>query len=862
MTPVKSIQKTCFICKKASKQKRRNQQVHPGNPGSSGIMDLEGRPKELNGEMLRSLIEVCPHCGYVARDIGEAAQVTENDLQSPGYRSLIDPEKPLLPYLFLRAAVLIRDTHPEKAIELYLSAAWSADSIPDPELAFQCRKEVVSLIFAEGKTFADIPSSQWIRILDTMRRCSDFEAVIAHCTSLLPIAGGTLRQGLEYELSCAKQGDNSPRTTLDLVKKYRSRSGSEEPDEEFIIGGRSYSIGDNCHGPGWNWEAETRTLALSNYQGTAIDAPGDISILITEPDNSINSTHGPGIHIRQGDLKMSGRGILNIRGDDYGIFVESGVLEVVMTALIIRTTKAGIHASGSVFFDEGSVLDNRSETTGIISEFGGLKVYGGSVLKIHALYAGIDLSGDMETIAGLYQIESPEGCGILIHHGSLTFSDNALDIISKDTCIRIDNGDLFFKSNKASLIGHAGILVNGSAALIKSNSSITGEVTGLSVTGDLDFSGGRCECSGEIGLSAGGDLHIRNTHITISGGTGITIGGNLDYSQGTLMVTGDMAFVVSGNAVISEGIVVGVGRIRGMVVQGSYNQSAGDISLSGEAQEGLLVAGDEMNVANGLLTVSGRKCGLDVRGDIVLENISLSASGNIGFSAGKSLSIDRGVVKIAGEEIGLSMKGGDLVIGQTVSISITGNAGIYTNGDIEIRGGDVQVTGQFGGLVLETGDLKIISGVVEISADDCGVLLVSGSMDVSSGIITITNSRMMDTGGIGVDIRKGDLVTTSLMKVKGESYGISVPCGEVSVKFGSLIVSGYHAGIAGRSISLESAVLTAYGKLEGALLLSGSPWNDPNARIQAGMSKRTAYDLFYAGQRYLHVYSGRPQPES
>ncbi|MCK9632801.1 MAG: hypothetical protein M0R30_14315 [Methanoregula sp.] len=849
------LQKTCFVCHHSSSPIKNASSLRPGTAGPSGIVDLEGRPKELTEYILRTQLEVCPHCGYIAEDIGKRTSITKDFLQSPAYGSLQNPEIPPSPSLYQRVALIqLAENNPEKAIASYLSAAWCADSLLKPELAVSFRRKALSLIFSDNKTFADIPSKQWIPVLDTMRRCGDFDRVIRHVTSLLAIAGPALQQELDYELLC---GDSEPHTNLDVVNSHRHRSGPQNTVDEFTIDGKSYSTEDDCRGRGWNWIAATRTLVLSNYHGSAIQATGDITIRLVQIDNQIESAHGPGIHLRHGNLKLSGAMFLSINGDGGGIFVDDGTLEMAGIFLKIRTKDYGIFTSGTITITDSCVIDVRSKTTAIKSVSGGLNASGKPVLKIFGMDAGIDLAGDLNQTEGIQQIESPNGCGIISHHGSLALTGCNSDFICGDTCINLENGSLSTKWMHGTLNGTSCVTVNGSCSITGSNITFSSVDFGLFVSKDMEISNTKCESSGKTAIAVGGKLQIQNVNISASGGMGISVGGDIKCAGGILMLQGDTAMQISGAAEISNAQIMGVGKISGIVVHGSYSQSGGDISFSGDAQEGMRVFGKEMRINSGSLKVSGRKSGLDVDGDVALENVALlSASGNIGFSC-KSLKIIKNVnIKATGEEIGLSIRGGNLFFGDTITVNATGNVGIYATHDIGIHGGTIQVTGQFAGIVMESGNLIITNGAIDIFGEEFGILLQSGSMEVFSGIIDITNSRMTDSGGCGIAVEKGNLAAGGIMTINGESYAISVPSGEIFMRRGMIEAYGFRAGITGKSMKLNDVSLTAYGKTEGAVVLTGQDtWNDEGVVILAGKSTKTATDTIYSDQKYVHAYS-------
>ncbi len=855
MPEIKTVPKTCFVCHKSSKQLNSAPSTHPITAGTSGIVELDGRPKELTAEILKNQLEVCPHCGYIAKDIGEKTGITKDFLQSPDFCNLQNPDIPPSPSRYIRAArIQLEENNPEKAIEYYISAAWSADSLHHREIAVSCRRKALSLIFAGNKTFADIPSDKWVPVLDTMRRCGDFDSVITYCTSLLAIAGPTLKQGLDYELFCAKQHDDEPHTNLDAAKNYQYMSESLKANEELIIGGKSYSSEDNCHGKGWNWVAETHTLFLSNYHGSSIEASGDLTIRVDQLDNQIFSTHGPGIYIRDGNLKFLGSAILSIQGDALGIFVESGTLEIAATVLIIRTKECGILAAGTIGVTNGSILDVSSETTAIKSVSGGFNTTIGN-LKIFGKTTGVDLAGDMNISGGAHQIESSDGYGILIHHGSVAVSDCVFNSVCKDVSLCVEDGNLSFNRVVMDLHGASCVWVNGSCSILSGVLNFSGEEYGFFVSRDMEISG-KNEFSGKIAIEVGGNLQIQSGNTIASGEMGISVGGNLNHAGGDLVLTGDTAMQIAGNAEISGGRIMGIGKINGIVVNGTYSQSGGNIFVSGDAEDGMRISGKKMTLNGGLISASGRKNGLSVAGYVVIGGGALLTSGNVGFFVGKSLKIEHGSLKVAGEEIGLLVRDGNLITGEVVTMTVTGKVGIYTTKDIGIHGGYLQITGQFGGIVSEKGNLIYSSGALEITAGECGILLQSGSMKVSSGMIRIANSRMMDSGGSGIVVEKGNLELGGLTTITGESYGICVPCGDISLITGKIDAYGFRVGITGNSLTLQYSSLTAYGKTEGAVVLTErGPWNDAGVIVQAGKSGKTATDAVYSGQRFLHVYT-------
>jgi hypothetical protein len=862
MPLVKTIQKTCFVCHLPSEQIIHS--FTQGIPGPSGVTDLEGRPKELTGIILQTRLEACPYCGYSAEDIGKETPVTRDILRTMVGPALKGPKIPSYPPRFLSAAYTqVAINNLEKAVEYFLLAAWYADSSGQSETAVFCRKKVISLIFSDDRSFAEIPPGEWIPILDTMRRSGDFQSVITHCTRLLPVSDPGLEAAIGFERRCAEHHDSGPHSFSDHGDKRHYPPLRPEPGEHLIIGGRHYSSEEDCNGHGWNWEADTRTLVLSGYHGSAIEAEGDITIRMDQPDNQIESLHGPGIYIRNGNLVIMPTGLLSIRGDNGGILVESGSIEIIQATIVISTKEYGMLASGTISVVNSSVLEISSETIAILSLAEGLNRTENSVLKLSGKRQGVELAGDLTSSGGVLQIESSEGSGMLIRQGSLTLSECLLEIVCRDRCIYLGGGNVIFTVMRADLNGTSCMEVTGSCRINHCLVNGSGDQYGFSISENLELSSVNCQLYGSIAISTGRNLLITDGTITASGGTCIATGGNLKYSGMILTLTGDTAMEIAGNAEISGGVIMGAGTIAGLRVKGDYFQSGGNVTVSGEAEDGMLVSGRETRVSGGSLMLSGRKTGMTTAGDLAVDAAALlAASGTIGCSVGRSFIVDKGNLKISGEEIGISVQDGSLTVGPVATVRVTGNVGIYSVQGVSLQGGILQITGQFGGIIADDGILDISGGILEIAADEYGVLLPSGSMRIAKGIIRISNSRMNDSGGCGIVVESGDLeVRRGLITVNGESYGISVPCGNISLKQCKVEAYGYRAGITGMSLNLEGIVV-AYGKVEGAVVLTGEqPWNDDGITVIAGKSERTAIETVYSGQRFIHAYSQR-SPDS
>ena len=63
------------------------------------------------------------------------------------------------------------------------------------------------------------------------------------------------------------------------------------------------------------------------------------------------------------------------------------------------------------------------------------------------------------------------------------------------------------------------------------------------------------------------------------------------------------------------------------------------------------------------------------------------------------------------------------------------------------------------------------------------------------------------------------------------------------------------------SLAIVDTSLTAYGRHDGAVALSGNgPWNDEQVVLRAGKTEKSAKDTAYSCQQFIHAYTV-PDPD-
>lgn len=211
MTTFFQRQITCANCKKSS-----GHQIL-GSTNAFGSSDLDLRPPEMQRSTMGSWLQECPHCRYIAPDLGEAA----GDLDvvtTPEYRAVLDDERfPELARRFLAYALLLK-ADPVSAGYARLRAAWVCDDAGRAERAAECRGAAADGM-AAGRPFPDTERgvTAGAVLVDVLRRGGRFEESAAECDSLLEYesAKDVLQKVLEYQARLIAARDTAAHTIAD-----------------------------------------------------------------------------------------------------------------------------------------------------------------------------------------------------------------------------------------------------------------------------------------------------------------------------------------------------------------------------------------------------------------------------------------------------------------------------------------------------------------------------------------------------------------------------------------------------------------------------------------------------------------------
>ena len=168
----------CAVCGAVSEQ------THIVSNTIVGPPDLDGRsPLEMGRFPLDWWMHRCPHCGYCAVEISEAAAGAGEAVRSEAYRQqLADPLMPDLARSFLCSALVANAAGgpgSREVVSALLCAAWVCDDAGDAPAAVRCRARAASVLEAlraAGGSYADNePSADDSLLADLYRRAGRFE---------------------------------------------------------------------------------------------------------------------------------------------------------------------------------------------------------------------------------------------------------------------------------------------------------------------------------------------------------------------------------------------------------------------------------------------------------------------------------------------------------------------------------------------------------------------------------------------------------------------------------------------------------------------------------------------------------------
>jgi hypothetical protein len=311
---------------------------------------------------------------------------------------------------------------------------------------------------------------------------------------------------------------------------------------------------------------------------------------------------------------------------------------------------------------------------------------------------------------------------------------------------------------------------------------------------------------------------------SVSTGCSITVNANQTISGlctvwPSASITGTQAFS------IASGTTVTINQSADTTFGINPNGGTGTATLSG--------AGSIIKTAAGALRLTGAT--LSHTGSLTLSNGSISASpsatSTLGAAgvvlSGGTLTLTPSATLSLGITGGVTVNGGNLVVGNTTSITSTGainissgsilasNASTLTMTTITQSGGTITISNS---AVANTGAITLTGGTMvrngsANSTTSAAVIINGGALTLSNtaGVITLTSGATITTGSLTVAPSGSGLnVNTGALNINGGSF-VLVPSAGTTLTMGAVRLGGGSfstAGISAANIVVNGGVLT------------------------------------------------------
>lgn len=187
MTTILEEEVTCTVCgAKQTVQKL-------GSTNSFGAMDLDTRPPEMRRSTMDHWLHECDECGYVASDLGDAAEAgTMTSVWHAYLAELHSPQRPRLANRFVCRSLLDEAAGDSAAAGWRrLNAAWACDDAEQAEEARVQRRAALELFqrarAAGQRAMKSVAGGDELLLADIARRAGEFEQAAALCAAGLAL---------------------------------------------------------------------------------------------------------------------------------------------------------------------------------------------------------------------------------------------------------------------------------------------------------------------------------------------------------------------------------------------------------------------------------------------------------------------------------------------------------------------------------------------------------------------------------------------------------------------------------------------------------------------------------------------------
>lgn len=218
---------------------------------------------------------------------------------------------------------------------------------------------------------------------------------------------------------------------------------------------------EDASGPGWSWNAESKTLTLSGInldvgfkeEGFAVKLPDGAGVILAEgTNNAISNITGSGI-VCNGSLNISGGGNISLNSYDDAIYAYdnltiemTGNLQIYISSDSSDSYGMGIFVgpfcgpevsvgSGNLIIRNCNTIDIENGSDVGIWAKGNVSISNCNKFSIYSYYHGIRCNGDIDIASCPDFMITTEHIGIFTLHGNATITNSSLTVHGNESAI-------------------------------------------------------------------------------------------------------------------------------------------------------------------------------------------------------------------------------------------------------------------------------------------------------------------------------------------------------------------------------------------------------------------------------------------
>ncbi|GHS86328.1 hypothetical protein FACS189487_00390 [Campylobacterota bacterium] len=178
MSIISECESICSVCGNANRYPMLRSTIALINP------DLDSRPSEMTRSTMVCWVQVCPSCGYAARDVSDPFACGQEFLQSDEYKlfSPLEPVGSLTKAFIWKARINDRTQKFVASFFDYLRAAWDADDNGDSHWSKQAR--LLALEQFDKVDQVDRTDDLLLIRTDLLRKTEQFERLLREYESV------------------------------------------------------------------------------------------------------------------------------------------------------------------------------------------------------------------------------------------------------------------------------------------------------------------------------------------------------------------------------------------------------------------------------------------------------------------------------------------------------------------------------------------------------------------------------------------------------------------------------------------------------------------------------------------------------